>query len=166
MTSSTKAETKASLFIKASPEAIWEYASDFEGHWTHGHEGVKVVSEEKDLKDGLVYEEEERIGRLFVETRAEIYDVIPNRQFKWKGRAVYHFLGLTVPIVQGGTFLLEPMEGGTKASHNVWGDFSNTRWGSFIKWFAFNILNIERSVYKQAFGELQEFKDGVEQESV
>lgn len=110
-----------SITIEAPPETVWEQITNLEGGYKFEHEEVRVVSDDKRFQDGLRFTEKERIGGILAEVEAANYDVMPNRQYRFRGNAVYHHLGLKTPLEQGETFSLRPDGDATTLTLESWG---------------------------------------------
>jgi len=97
-------QDQQSTLIEAPPEVVWKTISDFENSYVFEHEDVEILSDDKTLRDGLRFTEKERIGGILASVEAEVFDVVPNSRYSFRGHADYHFSGLKIPIEQGGGF--------------------------------------------------------------
>jgi hypothetical protein len=155
-------QDKQTITIAASPEAIWSRITDLEQAYSYEHEKVQITSDDKSFKDGMRFQEKERIGGILAEVDAEIFDVVPNQQYQFKGKAIYHYLGMKIPIEEGGKFSIESAGDQSTLSLEAWGYFPDNLYGKIIEFVAKHILNIPKSLARHNLGELNEFKQALE----
>jgi len=153
---------RQSIIIEATPEVVWRTISDFENSYVFEHENVRILSDNKTLRNGLRFTEKEKIGGILASVEAEVFDVVPNSKYSFKGDAKYHFMGLKIPVKQGGTFEIHAREDHSELTMEVWGQFQNNLLGKLAEFFSKQFLNIEAAVAKHDAGELQDFKRVIE----
>lgn len=157
-----------SVNIHASAEQIWEFASDFERNWEDSnpeHDGTRVLSDPKyPLRDGLRFWQRERVGGIVGELNAELYDVEPNRKFRWYPDVVYKLWGLKLRFPEGGTFRIEPTSEPdvVRVSHHVWGDLPDSILIRVLGWLLINLFDIDRAAAQHTRMELEYFKSQIE----
>lgn len=162
-------DTTQTVKIKASPEIVWAKIQDFEGFWERSnpeaHAGTKVLSRPKQpLRNGLRFYQKEDVSGIVGELDAQVYDVEPQRRFRWRTEADYHFLGLTITIPEGGTFRIEPRSGDdmVQVSHRVYGEFPDTFWGRTLGWILVSLLDADLDAAKHTHVELEYLKQTLE----
>lgn len=100
-----------SVLIDAEPKEIWSLATDFEGAFENSnpaHRGTKILSRPKrPFRDSLRFYQKEEVGGITAHLDGVVYDVYPNKSFRWKASTIYHFLNIEIPVQQGGTFRIE-----------------------------------------------------------
>ena len=154
---------KHSVIINASAETIWKQITDLESGYAYEHESVEVISADKTFKDGLRFREKERIGGVLAVVEAEVFDVIENRQYCFRGEAQYHHLGLTIPVQEGGRFTIEPVKDQSRLSLEARGELPKTLFGRIVELYATKLLKIDEALARHNVGELTDFKRKIEQ---
>lgn len=165
-------DTTQAVEVQAAPETIWAQIQDFEGFWERSnpevHAGTRVLSNPKQpLRNGLRFYQKEQVGGVTGELDAEVYDVEPNRRFRWRTKADYRLLGLRITIPEGGTFRVEPDSKGerVRVSHRVYGEFPDTVWGRSLGWILVSVFDADLDAAQHTRVELMYLKETLEGEA-
>ncbi len=157
--------TEANILIQASPAAVWETIKHIASAWpasNHEHIQTCAISPNEVAHNGMVYFDIEKVGGYTAVMYASLYEVIPNKQFKWKAEANYRIGLFSLPIKEGGIFTLSKTDNGTMVKHMVWADFPDTLTGRFVNWLANNVLNTGQRAQQHSQIELKYFKKHAE----
>lgn len=160
--------TSAEVTIDAPPSAIWDIVEHFETAWPASnseHIQTCVVDSPKTVHEDMIYHDIESVGGITAKMYAHVYDVIPERQFRWKAVAIYDLGLFALPIRQGGTFRIEPEGDRATIIHEVWADFPDTTGGRIAEWVGRNLLAMEVSSIEHNRKELEYFRSEAETES-
>jgi hypothetical protein len=157
------------VHIRAHPEAVWTYISDFENHWEPSnpeHNGTRVLDDPKEpLRDGLRFTQTEDVGGITGTLQAVVHDVLPERKFSWTAEATYRLVGLSVTVKEGGMIELTPTAEGTALSHRVWSQFPQSLAGTIGGLFLVAFGEIESDAAEHTRVELEYFKRQIEKQS-
>lgn len=157
-----------SVTVRAAAEDVWAFISDFEGNWEDSnpeHDGTRVLTDPKrPLRDGLRFWQRERVGGIVGEFEAELYDVEPNRKFRWRGDVTYSVWGANISFPEGGTFRVEPTSDpdAVRVSHRIWGRLPGGPSGRVLSWILVNLFDIDRAAARHTLVELEYFKSHIE----
>jgi hypothetical protein len=160
---------ESSITIRASPEAIWEFAHKPE-NWTASnpteHYGLQYDSADNLPHQGVSFVQKESVAGMYAELHGRFhYMKVPRLAF-WSGTATYPVLGglMKIRIPEGGVLRLEAVEDGTRFSHNVYMDFPDSWRGKLVLWFFEKRLNGRQALHDHAYRELVFFKENLEGE--
>lgn len=162
-------DATGNVTIDATPEDIWEYASDFEGEFERSnpdHDGLEITSSPKTpFRDGLRFRQYEYVGGFRATLDGIVFDVYRPERFRWRAETTYSVGGWQfITIEEGGTFRIEPTrEGdGQRVTHRVYGIFPDTFWGRSLSWIATALLNMQHDAVVHTQTELEYFKSEIE----
>jgi hypothetical protein len=156
-----------SILIKNNPEAIWDYTSD-PVNWSASNPeerfGLEIDSVDHRPRTGARFHQKETVAGWYADLRGHFPYVAPGEIAFWRGVATYKILGLIrIRIPEGGVVHLEKTADGTRVSHNVYMDFSDTLLGRILVWLFKKVFHGEKAVYDHTFKELLFFKNHLEQ---
>lgn len=167
-----RVDVTCDVIIDATRKDIWNYLSDFEGHWEKSnpdiHLGTQVLSTPKQpLRDGLRFYQKEKIGGVVGELNAELYDVNNQHSFRWRADTTYYLLGMSYDIQEGGTVRIEStnQNTGLRLSHRVRGTFPDTLAGRLLGWWMLNVFSLREDMTHHTQIELNYFKQIIEDDT-
>ena len=145
-----------SITIRAAPEAIWDYASRPE-NWTASnpreHFGLRYFSHDNLPHAGTEFEQRESVAGIPARLYGRFHHMDRPRLAFWSGTASYRLLGglIRVRLAEGGVLRLEPENGTTRLSHDVYIDFPDSAWGRIVRWVFERLLARRQAVYDDIY---------------
>lgn len=156
-----------SVTIAASPGVIWTHLVDFERWWVASnpeHIRLEILSPDKSVVEGTQIDFEERVAGVRAVAKGRIVSLHPRVEATWEGRAVYHYLGIRIPIHEGVKWRLAGMGRDlTIISASVWAEFPGGPIGGLLEWHAKKHLDILERDREHMRQELNYLKDVVEE---
>lgn len=155
------------IIIKNTPERIWDFANDPK-NWTASnpeeHRGLKFFNSKNRPETGTEFYQKEYVAGIYADLQGQILYANPPYVCVWTGIAKYKVLGgLFRPrIPEGGLAKIEKTQNGSKLTHDVFMDFSDTILGKLMLWFFKKILKGDEAVYNHTNKELVFFKSKLE----
>lgn len=155
------------IVTQTDPNELWEYAAN-PVNWTASnpteHYGLIYFCPENRPAQGVEFHQRERVAGVYADLRGRIVHLEKPGLTVWAGTATYKLLGglLRFHLPEGGVIRMERTATGTRASHNVYIDFSNSLWGRILRWVFLNILNGQKAMYDHTYRELVYFKEKLE----
>lgn len=155
-----------SVTMGACPDAIWTHLVDLERWWVASnpeHILLEIQAADKSVVEGTEIHFEERVGGVRAVARGRIVSMHPGVEATWEGEAVYHYLGLRIPVNEGVKWRLAAMSRDlTIVSASVWAEFPRGLPGGLLEWHAKRHLKIEERDREHTRRELHYLKDLVE----
>lgn len=154
-----------SVTITASPGVIWANLVDLERWWAASsadHIRLEILSEDKSLATGTPVNFEERVAGIRAEAKGRIVWLHAGSAARWEGTALYHWMGLKIPIDEGVEWHIAGLGEMAIVSASVWAYFPKGLWGGMVRWYAMTVLKIERRDREHTRRELEYLKGMVE----
>lgn len=158
-------EFTETIEIAAKPGQIWETLIDIEKWWPPSnpeHISIQVRSSGKTLGVGTEIVFKEKVAGIKGQAKGSITGWITGREATWEGSAMYRYWGIPLHIKEGVTWLIEEHGNKPCLSATVWAEFSATKFGRFLEWYAVKILNVVDRDREHARCELEYLKSIIE----
>lgn len=154
-----------SITIEASPADVWDYLADVESWWLASnpeHIYLEVLSPDSSIGLDTKIVFEERVAGINGQAQGTITQFDPGTQITWEGQAIYNYLGFSLEVHEGVSWLVKSDEQGTQLSAHVWAEFPSSLGGRFFEWYAKAILDVVDKDREHARQELQYLKSAIE----
>lgn len=163
-------EFTESVAVAAPPEAAWAVMRDLEGWWPESnpeHESLERLDERDVLEVGAKLKIREKIAGVPGEAVGEITRVEPFSTVTWEAaQAHYRLLRLTLTVMEGVTWGIEPQGDGATVRAHVWARFPPGPLGRVLEWFFRRVLDGVEKDREHTRTELRYLKQLIESHSI